>query len=129
MGDVKGKDVYIVDDMICTGGTLVKALEETKNMGAKKVVAVCTHALFNGPAWERFHEAYEKGFLDMVIGTDSTYHSKEFLKKSPWFKVNNEEEREFLEDVIIDNKQVVADGGHVGPSATGSVIVNEAPPH
>ncbi len=86
LGDVKGKDVYIVDDMICTGGTLVKALEETKNMGAKKVIAVCTHALFNGPAWERFQEAYEKGFLDMVIGTDSTYHSKEFLKKSPWFK-------------------------------------------
>jgi len=86
LGDVKGKDVYIVDDMICTGGTLVKALEETKNMGAKKVIAVCTHALFNGPAVERFQEAYDKGYLDLVIGTDSTYHSKEFMKSAKWFK-------------------------------------------
>jgi len=86
LGNVKDKDVYIIDDMICTGGTLVKALEETKNMGAKKVIAVCTHALFNGPAEERFQEAYDKGYLDLVIGTDSAYHSKEFLKSTPWFK-------------------------------------------
>jgi len=55
-------------------------------MGAKKVIAVCTHALFNGPAEERFQEAYDKGYLDLVIGTDSAYHSKEFLKSTPWFK-------------------------------------------
>lgn len=86
LGDIKDKDVYIVDDMICTGGTLVKAIEEAKNMGAKRVFAVCTLALFNGPAIERFQEAYEKGYLDMVIGTDATFHTKELLKNSPWFK-------------------------------------------
>lgn len=86
LGDVKDKDVYIVDDMICTGGTLTKVIEEVKNMGAKKIVAICTLALFNGPAVERFNEAYEKGYLDLVIGTDATYHSKEFLKENPWFK-------------------------------------------
>ena len=86
LGDVKDKDVYIVDDMICTGGTLAKAIEEVKNMGAKNITAVCTLALFNGPAVERFNEAYEKGYLKLIIGTDATYHTPEFLRSTKWYK-------------------------------------------
>lgn len=86
MGDLKDKDVYIVDDMICTGGTLSKAISEAKRLGAKSVTAVCTLALFNGPAQERFTDLYNKGILKSVIGTDATYHTKEFLKENPWFK-------------------------------------------
>jgi len=85
MGDLKGKDVYIVDDMICTGGTLSKAITEAKNKGAKSVTAVCTLALFNGPAVERFTELYKNSTLKKVIGTDATYHTKEFLKENKWF--------------------------------------------
>ena len=86
MGDIKGKDVYIIDDMICTGGTLSKAIREAKEMGAKKITAICTLALFNGPAIERFKELHKEGILDCVIGTNATYHSKELLKENPWFK-------------------------------------------
>jgi ribose-phosphate pyrophosphokinase len=86
MGDIKDKEVYIIDDMICTGGTLSKAIQEAKAMGAKKITAVCTLALFNGPAEERFQKLYEEKTLDMVIGTNATYHTNEFLKKNKWFK-------------------------------------------
>lgn len=86
MGEIKDKDVYIVDDMICTGGTLAKAVEEVNNMGARSVTAVCTLALFNGPAIERFELLFKKGYLKKVIGTDATYHSKEFLKSCKWYE-------------------------------------------
>ena len=86
MGEIKNRDVYIVDDMICTGGTLSKAITEAKGMGAKKITAVCTLALFNGPAEERFSKLHKEGLLDCVIGTNATYHTKEFLKSNEWFK-------------------------------------------
>ena len=86
LGELENKDVYIVDDMICTGGTLYKAIIEAKEKGAKSVNAICTLALFNGPATERFNELYEKKLLKQVIGTDATYHTKEFLKENSWFE-------------------------------------------
>lgn len=86
MGDVKGKDVYIVDDMICTGGTLLKTMVLAKQKGAKSITAVCTLAFFNGNAKESFKKAYKEGLFSQIISTDATYHSKEFLKESPWFK-------------------------------------------
>lgn len=86
MGDVKDKSVYIIDDMICTGGTLNRAIAEAKKMGAKEVIAVCTLALLNDPATERFKEAFHKGDLVKVIGTDATYHTAEYLKSAKWFE-------------------------------------------
>jgi ribose-phosphate pyrophosphokinase len=86
MGDIKGKDIYIVDDMICTGGTLSRAIEEADKMGVKSITAVCTLSLLNGPAKERFEKAYTEGMLKMVIGTDATYQDEEFVKNCKWFK-------------------------------------------
>ncbi|MDD2270517.1 MAG: ribose-phosphate pyrophosphokinase [Candidatus Dojkabacteria bacterium] len=86
LGDIKGKNVYIIDDMIDTGGTLIKTIEKTKKLGAKHIIALCTLALFNGSAEEKFSKLSEDGVLDLVIGTDATYHTKEFLKANKWFK-------------------------------------------
>jgi len=86
LGDIEGKEVYIIDDMIDTGGTLIKTIEKSRDMGAKKVVAVCTLALFNGDSVKNFTRLHKKGYLDLVIGTDATYHTKEFLKENKWFK-------------------------------------------
>lgn len=86
LGDVKGKDVYIIDDMIDTGGTLIKSIEKVSKLGATKIVAVCTLALFNNDATKHFEKLYKKGVLDLIIGTDATYHTKEFLKANKWFK-------------------------------------------
>jgi len=86
LGEIEGKDVYIIDDMIDTGGTLIKTIEEAKKLKAKSITAVSTLALFNGESVKEFKKLYEKEKLQKVIATDATYHSKEFLKENPWFK-------------------------------------------
>lgn len=53
IGDVKGKDVILVDDMIDTAGTLTKAADLFMENGANSVRAFCTHAVLSGPAYER----------------------------------------------------------------------------
>ncbi len=86
LGNIKGKDVYIIDDMIDTGGTLIRSIEKAKEMGAKSIVAVCTLALLNGNAIKEFTKLQKKNIIELVIGTDATYHSKKFLKENDWFK-------------------------------------------
>jgi ribose-phosphate pyrophosphokinase len=53
IGEVKGRTCVIMDDMVDTAGTLVKAAQVLKEEGAIKVVAYCTHAVLSGPAVER----------------------------------------------------------------------------
>jgi ribose-phosphate pyrophosphokinase len=57
IGDVTGKDVVLVDDMIDTAGTLTKAADLMMEMGANSVRAVCTHGVFSGPAYKRIEES------------------------------------------------------------------------
>ena len=86
VGEVKGKDILIVDDMIDTAETLINVVKKAKEKGAKKVYVACSLALFNGPAIERITKAYEKGFLTAIIGTDAVYHGDDFQEKNPWYK-------------------------------------------
>ncbi len=67
IGDVKGKNVLMVDDMIDTGGTVVHAAEYIKKSGAKKIIICATHGLFSGDAPEKF----KSESIDEVIVTDS----------------------------------------------------------
>ncbi|MGM9747333.1 MAG: ribose-phosphate diphosphokinase [Candidatus Cryptobacteroides sp.] len=67
IGDVVGKNVIIVDDMIDTAGTLTKAANVLKEMGAISVRACATHAVFSGPAYERIAESA----LEEVIVSDT----------------------------------------------------------
>jgi ribose-phosphate pyrophosphokinase len=53
IGDIEGRNCVIMDDMIDTAGTLVKAADVLKERGAQKVYAYCTHPVFSGPALER----------------------------------------------------------------------------
>lgn len=53
IGDVKDKNVILVDDLIDTGGTIVNAATALKDMGAKEVFACCTHSVLSGPAIQR----------------------------------------------------------------------------
>jgi ribose-phosphate pyrophosphokinase len=53
IGEIEGRNCVIMDDMIDTAGTLVKAAEVLKERGAKSVYAYCTHAVFSGPAIDR----------------------------------------------------------------------------
>jgi ribose-phosphate pyrophosphokinase len=67
IGEIDGRNCVIMDDMIDTAGTLVKAADVLKERGAKKVFAYCTHAVFSGPAIERI----ESSKLDEVVVTDT----------------------------------------------------------
>ncbi|MCR8705607.1 ribose-phosphate pyrophosphokinase [Campylobacter sp. 2352 PW] len=67
IGDVKDKEVILVDDIIDTAGTIVKAAEVFKNKGAKSVIACCTHPVLSGVAYERI----TKDALDELVVTDT----------------------------------------------------------
>ncbi len=68
IGDIEGRNCVIMDDMIDTAGTLVKAAEVLKERGAKKVYAYCTHPVFSGPAIERISQGHA---LDEVVITNT----------------------------------------------------------
>lgn len=67
IGDVKGKDVVLVDDMVDTAGTLTKAADMMMDQGASSVRAVCTHAVLSGDAVARV----ERSALTSMIVTDT----------------------------------------------------------
>jgi len=67
IGDVKGKNVVLIDDIIDTAGTLTKAAGMMMDLGAISVRAVCTHAVLSGPAYERL----EDSALEELIVTDT----------------------------------------------------------
>lgn len=67
IGDVKYKDVVILDDMIDTAGTTTQAAQALMDNGAKRVFAACSHAVLSGPAIERINNSV----LEEVITTDT----------------------------------------------------------
>ena len=67
IGDVEGKNIVIVDDMIDTAGTICKAADMLKDKGAASVRAVAIHAVLSGKAYENI----EKSALTEVVFTDS----------------------------------------------------------
>ena len=67
IGDVAGKDVIMIDDMIDTAGTMVKAAAALKKKGATSVMACATHAVLSGKAYDNLN----KGELDELIVSNS----------------------------------------------------------
>lgn len=76
IGDVQGKNVVLVDDMVDTAGTLTKAADLMMKRGAKSVRAITTHGLLSGEAYERI----EKSQLLELIVTDSIHIKRESSK-------------------------------------------------
>ncbi len=76
IGEVKGKDVILIDDMIDTAGTMVKGAKALKEKGANSVMACCTHPVLSGPAYERI----ENGDIDELIVSNTIPLKKESSK-------------------------------------------------
>jgi ribose-phosphate pyrophosphokinase len=82
LGEVKGKNAVIVDDLIATGGSLVEAAETLHKAGAKSVVAAISHGVLSGPALERIDACKS---LEKLLITNSIPLSEE--KKHPRIEV------------------------------------------
>jgi len=76
IGDVKGKDVILIDDMVDTAGTMVKAAKALKEKGATSVRAYATHGVLSGPAIERI----KNSVLEELIISDTIPFNKECKK-------------------------------------------------
>ncbi|MCK4759114.1 MAG: ribose-phosphate pyrophosphokinase [Candidatus Aminicenantes bacterium] len=81
IGEVKDRDVVILDDMVDTGGTLVQTVEALKREGARRIFAACSHAVLSGQAVEKI----ENSELEKLILTN-TIPLRETTKSSQKFK-------------------------------------------
>lgn len=81
---VEGKDVFIVDDMICSGTTMLDVAKYCKKEGAKRVFAIATFALFT-EGIGHFNDAYNENILDAVFITNASYRRDE-IRNAPWYR-------------------------------------------
>ena len=81
MGDVKGKDVFLFDDMISSGGTLVKATTEIEKAGGRVRAAVATHGLCVGEANDNMKTLLDKGVRIIVTDTVEPFRLEDDVKK------------------------------------------------
>jgi ribose-phosphate pyrophosphokinase len=99
IGDVKGKNVVIVDDMVDTAGTITKAANIMLEGGAKSVRAMASHCVMSGPASERV----QKSALEEIVFTDSIPYTQRCSKVKQLSVA-----RLFAETIrrVVDNKSI-----------------------
>ena len=81
--DVEGKDVFIIDDMISSGESLIDTAKELKERKARRVFACCTFGLFTS-GFNKFDQAYANGTLNGVFTTNLIYQTPELLSRA-WY--------------------------------------------
>ncbi len=88
IGDIQGKNVIIIDDIIDTAGTITKAAKVLKSFGAKKVFACATHPVLSGPAVERIADSEIEKFIitdTIPLGEDKKIDKIEIVSVAPIF--------------------------------------------
>ena len=80
---VEGKDVWIIDDMISSGESMLDTAKMLKERGAKRVFVASTFGLFTN-GLEIFDKAYEDGIINRILTTNCIYQTPELLSK-PWY--------------------------------------------
>ncbi len=84
IGDsVEGKDIFVADDIISSGESVIELAKELKARKANRIFAAATFALFTN-GLDEYNKAYQDGIIDRVISTNLTYRTPE-LKAAPWF--------------------------------------------
>jgi ribose-phosphate pyrophosphokinase len=84
LGSVAGKTVFMSDDMLGTGGTLIKAMRKLKEYGAEKIICAVSLPLFSAEAVDIFESAYQEGLFYRIIGTNAVYHDESVLGRE-WY--------------------------------------------
>jgi len=82
--DVKDKTVFVADDIISSGESMLDIATELKKREAKRFFAYATYGIFTN-GLEAFDKAYEDGMIDAVFSTNLTYRTPDLLKR-PWYK-------------------------------------------
>ncbi|MGN0564280.1 MAG: ribose-phosphate pyrophosphokinase [Candidatus Heritagella sp.] len=80
---VEGKDVFIADDIISSGESMLDIAVKLKEKGAKRIFGYATYAIFTN-GLDSYDKAYEQGIIDGVLGSNLTYRTDE-LKSREWF--------------------------------------------
>lgn len=80
---MEGKDVFVADDILSSGESIIDLARELKKRKANRIFAAATFALFTN-GLDIYNKAYEEGIIDRVISTNLTYRTPE-LKAAPWF--------------------------------------------
>ncbi|MDE6666132.1 MAG: ribose-phosphate pyrophosphokinase [Ruminococcus sp.] len=80
---VEGKDVFVADDIISSGESMLDLAYNLKEKKAKRIFTYATYAIFTN-GLEKFDKAYEEGYIDGVFGTNLTYRTPELISR-PWF--------------------------------------------
>lgn len=116
LGDVSGKTVFLADDMLGTGGTLLKALEQMRDNGAARVIIAISLPFFDANAIEQFNLAYKNKLFWRLISTNAVSHSSD-LTKNEWY-IQADVSKLFAEVIIrlhgdrtlsplLDNNEVI----------------------
>ena len=84
---VEGKTVFITDDIIASGESMLEVASELKKRGAKRIIANTTFPLFTS-GLDKFDAAVEAGILDAVLGTNLTYRKPELLERKWFYEVD-----------------------------------------
>jgi len=87
LGDIRGRDVAIIDDQSATSRTLLRAVNAAKDLGANKVYCGVTHAMFLGDAQEAFRDAVKKGLMEELVCTNTLIQPRELLRDNRYIKV------------------------------------------
>jgi ribose-phosphate pyrophosphokinase len=87
LGNVQNKTVFMADDMLGTGGTLIKGMRILKEKGARRIICAISLPLFSGNAISHFDEAYREGLFYRIIGTNAVYQ-EEVVKREWYVSVN-----------------------------------------
>lgn len=82
--DVKGKTIFVADDIIATGDSILKLCSELKERGAADIFLVASYGLFT-EGLQKFDDAYSKGLFTAVLSTNLTYVKPELLDRQ-WYK-------------------------------------------
>ncbi len=80
---MEGKDVFVADDILSSGESIIDVARELKKRKANRIFAAATFALFTN-GLDLYNKAYEEGLIDRVISTNLTYSTPE-LRAAPWF--------------------------------------------
>ncbi len=102
---VEGKDVFIIDDMISSGESMLDVARELKARKAKRIFLASTFGLFTN-GFEKFDKAYEKGLFTKLLTTNLVYQSPELLEKEYYVDVDMSKYIALLVDTLNHDESI-----------------------